>query len=529
MNHPSSFFAAIIFIIGMLFMNAACRVQRQPVKTGTQDENIRITLLQINDVYEISPLDEGRVGGLARVATVRKSLLKDNPNTFTLLAGDFISPSAIATLQYDDLRLAGRQMVQVLNATGIDLVTFGNHEFDWNQFELQKCIDMSAFNWISANVKPLMASGRLVKRSNGKKEPIPSVYIKQFTDADGTTARIGFVGVTLETGAGKKYIEYEDYLAAAGEAMKELQGNCDFIIALTHLSIAQDIELAKRFPSLKMILGGHEHVNSDTTIGTVRILKADANVKTVYQHFLEYNTNTRSLAIQSKLEDVTDKIVNDPAVQVIVDEWNSKATELLTRQKKTAPCEVIARLPQAFDGTENSVRSRPTKLTLAIAESMMKFATDSGLAVDCALYNSGSIRLDDSLKGTITYYDLFRTLPYPTTIRVDTLKGSVITRLLTIGSSKPGEGYFLQYDAGITKDAGKWKIGKDIIDENRFYHVVMNTYLSEGNQDMMQFMESDNKGRVKKTADLLMVLKDYMKLKYPPGAVAQKNTIIPCY
>lgn len=543
MNHPLTSFAEIlnwlyrnktgtvpVFVIVMLFISAACSVQRQPGKAVNQDEKISITLLQLNDVYEISPLDSGRVGGLARLATLRKSLLKDNPNTFTLLAGDFISPSAIATLQYDDLRMAGRQMVQVLNATGIDLVTFGNHEFDWNQFELQKCIDLSTFNWISANVKPLMASGRLVKRHNGRKEAIPSVYIKQFTDADGTTARIGFIGVTLETGAGKKYIEYEDYLLAAGEAMKELQGNCDFIIALTHLSIAQDIELAKRFPGLKMILGGHEHVNSDTTIGTVRILKADANAKTVYQHFLDYNATTHRLDIQSKLEYVTDKISNDAAVQAIVDDWNSKATELLTKQKKTQPCEVIARLPQTFDGTESSVRSRPTKLTLAIAESMMKFATDSGLSVDCALYNSGSIRLDDSLKGTITYYDLFRTLPYPTTIRVDTVKGSVLMRLLDIGSSKPGEGYFLQHDAGVNKSAGRWRIGESIIDENRFYNVVMNTYLSEGNQDMMQFMESDNKRRGKKTADLLAVLKDYLKLKYPAGAVAGgRNRIIPCY
>lgn len=520
----SSIFALIIIVV----VTAACGVQRQPAsKNGG---TVKVTLLQINDVYEISPLDFGRVGGLARVATLRKSLLKDNPNTYTVLAGDFISPSAIATLQYGDQRMAGLQMVQVLNATGIDLVTFGNHEFDWNQPELQKCIDSSEFNWISANVKPLLASGSLVKRRTAKKEPIPSFYIKQFTGANGTSVKIGFVGVTLETGAGKRYIEYEDYLAATGEALKELEGKCDFVIGLTHLSIDQDIELAKRFPSLKMILGGHEHVNSDTTIGTVRILKADANVKTVYQHFLEYNTNTKNFTVNSKLQDITPQIANDPAVQAVVDSWNSRATMLLTQQKKTQPCEVIAQLPETFDGTEKSVRSRPTKLTLAIAESMMKFATDSGVAVDCALYNSGSIRLDDSLKSTITFYDLFRALPYPTTIRVDTLKGSVIIRLLEIGSRDPGQGYFLQHDAGITKDGARWKINNSFIDENRSYNVVMNTYLSEGNQDQMQFLGTENKRRGRKTADLLIVLKDYLRMKYPiTTQPVQRNRMIPCY
>jgi len=38
------------------------------------------TVLHLNDVYEISPLENGKVGGLARVATLRKKLLKEDPN-----------------------------------------------------------------------------------------------------------------------------------------------------------------------------------------------------------------------------------------------------------------------------------------------------------------------------------------------------------------------------------------------------------------------------------------------------------------
>ena len=57
----------------------------------------KITLLQMNDVYEITPVNNGKLGGLARVATLRKQLLKENPNTYTLLAGDLFSPSALGT------------------------------------------------------------------------------------------------------------------------------------------------------------------------------------------------------------------------------------------------------------------------------------------------------------------------------------------------------------------------------------------------------------------------------------------------
>ena len=75
---------------------------------------IHVTLIQLNDIYEITPVSGGRWGGPARVATVRKGLTEKNPNTFTLLAGDLFSPSALGTARVDGERLAGRQMVAVL-------------------------------------------------------------------------------------------------------------------------------------------------------------------------------------------------------------------------------------------------------------------------------------------------------------------------------------------------------------------------------------------------------------------------------
>ena len=54
---------------------------------------VRVTLLQLNDVYQISPVDKGKNAGLARVATLRKKVIAESPNTLFLLAGDTISPS----------------------------------------------------------------------------------------------------------------------------------------------------------------------------------------------------------------------------------------------------------------------------------------------------------------------------------------------------------------------------------------------------------------------------------------------------
>ncbi len=64
----------ILFIFLLIGLNV--KLIGQPI---TDDNQIEINLLQLNDVYEISALDNGTVGGMARVATVRNKLVKENP------------------------------------------------------------------------------------------------------------------------------------------------------------------------------------------------------------------------------------------------------------------------------------------------------------------------------------------------------------------------------------------------------------------------------------------------------------------
>ncbi len=49
------------------------------------------------------------------------------------MAGDFLSPSVYNSLKYDNKRIRGKQMVDVMNAAGFDIAIFGNHEFDINE------------------------------------------------------------------------------------------------------------------------------------------------------------------------------------------------------------------------------------------------------------------------------------------------------------------------------------------------------------------------------------------------------------
>ena len=119
--------------LGFLMLFAlfyGCKATKEAAAVSKDDGQISFVIVQMNDVYEIAPLGGGKYGGLARVAHVRDSLATINPNTYLVMAGDFLNPSLLGTMKLDGERINGRQMVDVMNIMGVDLATFGNHEFD---------------------------------------------------------------------------------------------------------------------------------------------------------------------------------------------------------------------------------------------------------------------------------------------------------------------------------------------------------------------------------------------------------------
>ncbi|HFC01414.1 MAG TPA: bifunctional metallophosphatase/5'-nucleotidase, partial [Phaeodactylibacter sp.] len=226
---------AILFFLG-------CSASQKTI-TSTDDGKIEIVFLQVNDVYEIAPLPGDNRGGMARIATLKKQLLNQNKNTYTIMAGDFLSPSVIGTLHDEKGQsIKGAHMVDVMNTTGIDLVTFGNHEFDLKEKDLQKRLDESEFGWVSSNVLQVHEGkvNAFFKNKNEKrkaKEYIPEIVIKTFTDGDGTTITVGFFGVTIDAKK-RKYIAYEDPFQRAKAMFKKLYPQVDIIIPITHLNIA---------------------------------------------------------------------------------------------------------------------------------------------------------------------------------------------------------------------------------------------------------------------------------------------------
>jgi 2',3'-cyclic-nucleotide 2'-phosphodiesterase (5'-nucleotidase family) len=427
------------------------------------------------------------------------------------------------------------QMLETLNSMGLNLATFGNHEFDISSSELSDAINKSAFDWVSSNVKYNDSGSvkRISKTLNGSIEPIPTSKIISFHDEDGTEVRVGVIALTIETTGNNRKEAYEPYFQAADRAIHEVKGKCNFIIAVTHLDIGMDKELAKRFPEIKLIIGGHEHINSYDRIGNTIIAKADANAKTVYVHFLHYNTKTKGLAVQSRLLVINDAIEEDPATRNVVAAWNRKANDLLLRQG-FEPCEILDSLTIPLDGKEPSVRTMQTNLGTLICRSMMDALVTP---VDCSIFNSGSIRIDDMLSGYITQYDIFRVLPFEGNIVIKEFPGYILDSVLKTNSGRQRDGSFLQY-YGITEKSNSYFInGEALSQSNKVYKVATNNYLGMGWQDKLNYL-GDKQYPIEAAPALTITQNDIRKAlvayirknaNKSNAGWAKNNLKVPCY
>ncbi|MEX6625582.1 bifunctional metallophosphatase/5'-nucleotidase [Tenacibaculum pacificus] len=477
----------IFFIIGCSSQKHTQSSSKAVYQFNKQAEKTYFNILQLNDVYEIAPIQGGKFGGMARVETVHQNLLKENKNTMLVLAGDFLNPSLIGTMKVDGSRVKGKQMVEVMNAMNFDFVAFGNHELDLSYNSLQERLNESNFDWISSNVLHNKEGKHYYfqKIINGKKENLEDSYIKEYLNPDGSILKVGFISACIPSNP-KSYVYYGDVYEEIKRAYREIKDKVDVVIGLTHLTIEQDKKVAELLPNVHLIMGGHEHTNSYDKVGNVVITKADANAKTVYIHRFEYDSATKKIQLKSELKEINNKIPKDKKVGVIVDKWQNilknKIQDIVSN-----PYEIIYKTKIPLEARETPIRSEQTSMGEIIAKAM-SFSYDD--TVDCALVNGGSIRIDDRLFGKISVIDIFRVLPYGGAVLKVDIKGGLLKEVLEYGQNAIGTGAYLQrYNASKKQD--KWIIGTNVIDENKIYKVAFSDYLLKG-LDIPMLNEKNN-------------------------------------
>jgi 5'-nucleotidase len=446
-----------------------------------QDKTVKLTLLQINDLYEITPVSGGKEGGMARLATLRKQLAAQNPNTYMILAGDLFSPSALGTAKIDGVRLDGKQMVAVLNAVGLNYCTFGNHEFDLKEQPFLQRLSESRFTWFSSNA---------FDRSQKAFPNVNENVVFTVANASNQQARIGLFGVTI-TKNQTDYVTYVDPLAAAKKQVQALRGKVDILIAVTHLQIDEDIKLAQALPEIDLILGGHEHENMQLWRGAdfTPIFKADANVRSAYIHDLTFDAETRKLQIASRLQPINDKIPEDPEAAQVVQHWVDLAFGAFQKMG-FEPGKLVVNSPMALDGREATVRNYASALTGLIAGGFFN-ATPN---VDLVIYNSGSIRIDDELPpGNISEYDVIRILPFGGSVVSVEMRGRLLKQVLDQGRANKGTGGYLQtLNVSWSNEREEWLINGKPLDQRRNYKAAISDYLITGNEQGLAFLNRQN-------------------------------------
>jgi len=431
------------------------------------DSKEHISIIQINDVYEIDALSGGEVGGLSRVATIVKQEKQRNPNTILVLAGDFLSPSLLGTLNYQGKKIAGAQMIDILNRVEVDLVVLGNHEFDLKQPELQDRIDESQFDWLATNV---YENQGLFRKKPFEKLGVPLPKTKIFSFDNGY--KLALIGATIDVND-EDYVVYTDFLKEAKESYQRVSSQSDMVLGLTHLSLEQDKEFARELDQVPLIMGGHEHYNMDISIGNSRITKADANAKSLYIHRIDIESGR----IKSELVQLDKSVKKDRKIQKRVNDWIAIQNAQLERVISD-PEEEIFYTESPLYGTEQAIRSSQTNLGTLICLSMMQEYEGQ---VDAAFVNSGSIRIDDDLSGEITGVDIFRILPYGGSLVKIKMKGDLLVKTLNFTAKKTGSGAYLQYE-GLSQDleSRKWFIGDHPIDKKKTYWIATSKFMLSG-------------------------------------------------
>jgi 5'-nucleotidase len=273
------------------------------------------------------------------------------------------------------------------------------------------------------------------------------------------------------------------------------------------------------FPEIDLVIGGHEHENIQTWRGPglTPIFKADANARTVYVHDLYYDTATRKLTIDSRLRRVDRDVPEDPQVAALVARWVTTAFEAF-RAQGFQPDKVVVRLTESLDGTDANVRYKPTRLTDLIATGMRQAMPGA----EVAMFNSGSIRLDDTLPpGPLTEYDIIRTLPFGGKVMAVEMTGDLLQRVLDAGQAQRGQGGYLQ-TSNVTRDEASkaWQVGGAALDPDRRYRVALNDYLISGLQTGLEFLVRDHPDlQVTDTGnepDIRRTLIDQLQRVYPP-------------
>ncbi len=370
----------------------------------------KTVVLHTNDVH-------GQVDLYAKVAALKKDYEAKGADVILVDAGDYIQ----GTPYVSDSQ--GKTAIELMNAAGYDVVTLGNHEFDYGYANLQTIMKDAKFK-VVCNIK-----------YNGKLA-FDASYVVETKGG----LKVGFLGLTTPETATKAHpakIKGVTFMAqnalysfATQEAADLKADGSDVVIALTHLGVDPEskpnrsTDLYANAKGIDFIIDGHSHTKMTEGENGEPIQSTETKLK--YVGVVVIDNATKKIESNELIQ--LDGYANEDA------DTKAAADAIIT--------DVDARLGAVFAKSEvelngkrdPGVRTQETNLGDLITDALLWYATKDGkLDVPAdhivAVTNGGGIRA--SIKaGDITMKDINTVLPFGNTVAVVYISGEKLLESL---------------------------------------------------------------------------------------------------
>ena len=266
------------------------------------------SLMYFQDAHEITPVTraDGERGSISRLSTVINQQQSLYPNSSVVFGGDLAGGTLFGGLY------RGEPFVEAFNRIGVDVASFGQHDFDFGAEQTRKLMNHSDFPWVSSNLvntdeTPFTENKTFVQELNG--------------------LRIGYIGLTGDmsnTSASGEVIE-KDQLESAKAAVAQLQSqNVDAIVAITQISLKENQAILNEIPEIDIALREENGsaVESDITVlvdGRL-IVSPEGDYGTVVRVDITFNENGEK-DYNYEVIQVDGNVASDPELKKLEDSY----------------------------------------------------------------------------------------------------------------------------------------------------------------------------------------------------------------
>lgn len=447
-----------------------------PLGLAQQGRIVEVQLLAINDFHgnlEPPTGTDGQVnqvpaGGAEYLATHLRNAVRENPNSILVAAGDLMGASPLISGLFHDI-----PTIEAMNAMNLAVTSVGNHEFDPGAGELMHriqggCLTDTAcredekspgahFQYLGANVL------------RDDKAMLPPTVVRTVGGV-----KIGFIGETLQgtardlTATAAKGLSFEEESSVANEAAARLEKEgVHAIVLLIHQGGGQRAPgggadpngcanfgggiaglASKLSPAIKVVVSGHTHQFYNCTIDGHTVTSAGSFGRLFTRVNLSIDATTDTIVnVTAKNEVVTRDVAKDPAQTAILEKYRPAAARIANR--------TVGSVTAAFTRTRNAAGESTLGELIADAQLASLSPADKGGAV-VSFMNSGGIRTNISVPAEaagpvkVSFGDLYAVQPFGNRLRVFTMTGDMIRRLLEQQFSGRGGGQILQVSDGFS-------------------------------------------------------------------------------